>query len=68
MSDLNTRMTNHIKAILSRNLGCLCGTFESCALCDQYSALNRMRKEVLEAIRGTGAPKTAADYGKIYLL
>jgi hypothetical protein len=61
-------MINAIEKILSTTPKCLCGTFESCDLCDQYSALNRMRKEVLEAIRGTGAPKTAADYGKIYLL
>jgi hypothetical protein len=68
MSDLNTRMTNHIKAILSRNLGCLCGTFESCDVCNPHSELNRMRNEVLEAIRGTVSSKTVDDYGKIYLL
>ena len=55
-----------IKSIVLEGTGsCLCGSRESCEVCDHYSYYNKLRDKVLEAIDGPKPKLTLEDYGRI---
>ena len=52
-----------IRAIVKASHGCMCGMFESCAVCNSFSEYNKLRAQIIEVLDGPKPPRSLADYG-----
>lgn len=60
----STRLLSAIDALIQKDRGCLCGTFERCEVCNSHSYFNRLRDEIYEVIHGPRPKPAIEDYGR----
>lgn len=61
-------MIEKIEAALKKDRGCLCAWYEHCETCSSFSAYNKLREEIREAIHGPAPKPTLEDYGRVIVL